>query len=76
MPAVDALVFETYRADPLMRVLREIWAAIGAPVPILASLWEWPDPPVATARRLLDLGVTAVGINCQPGNRRGDGTGP
>ena len=64
---VDALVFETYRAGPLLSVLREIRMAIGAPVPILASLWEWPEPPLATARRLLDLGVTAVGINCQPG---------
>jgi 5-methyltetrahydrofolate--homocysteine methyltransferase len=64
---VDALVFETYRAEPLLRVLRELRAAIGAPVPILASLWQWPEPPVTTARRLLDLGVAAVGINCQPG---------
>jgi methionine synthase I (cobalamin-dependent) len=37
------------------------------PVPILACLWQWPDPPLETARRLLDLGVAAVGINCQPG---------
>ena len=42
---VDALVFETYRAEPVLQVLREVQAALGAPVPILASLWQWPDPP-------------------------------
>jgi len=64
---VDALVFETYRAEPIAAVLRELAAAPGAPPPILASLWQWPDAPEATARRLLDLGATVLGINCQPG---------
>ncbi len=64
---VDAIVFETYRAGPLIRAIGEVRAAIDVPVPILASLWDWPDPPAETARRLLDLGVAAVGINCQPG---------
>ncbi|MGP0067191.1 MAG: homocysteine S-methyltransferase family protein [Isosphaeraceae bacterium] len=64
---VDALVFETFRAEPLLRAIREVRASVDESVPILASLWEWPVPPLATARRLVDLGVTAVGINCQPG---------
>ncbi len=63
---VDALVFETYRAEPLFQVLQEVRAALVTPVPILASLWQWPDPPEPAVQRLLDLGVTAIGINCQP----------
>ena len=62
---VDVLVFETFRAEPLLDVLREVLEALGTPVLILASLWKWPEEPVATARRLQDLGVTAVGINCR-----------
>ncbi len=64
---VDILVFETFRVEPLLDVLREVLAALGTSVPILASLWKWPEEPVTTARRLEDLGVTAVGINCTPG---------
>ncbi len=63
---VDALVFETYRAGPVFEVLREVQAELGAPLPILVSLWQWPDPPETTARQLLDQAVTAIGINCQP----------
>jgi methionine synthase I (cobalamin-dependent) len=63
---VDAIVFETYRAEPLFEVLHEIQLERGAAVPILVSLWQWPEPPEATARQLLDRGVTAIGINCQP----------
>jgi 5-methyltetrahydrofolate--homocysteine methyltransferase len=64
---IDVLVFETFLAESLMDVLREVLAALDTPVPILASLWKWPEEPEATARRLEDLGVTVVGINCQPG---------
>ncbi len=63
---VDALVFETYRAEPLFEVLREVQTALGAPVPILVSLWQWPEPAEATAQQLLERGVAAIGINCQP----------
>src|SRR5262249_12318745 len=59
------LVFETYCAEAVEPVLREVKAAVDCPVPILVSLWRWPDPPEAAARRLVELGAAVVGINCQ-----------
>jgi methionine synthase I (cobalamin-dependent) len=64
---VDALVFETYRAATAERVLREVKPFVGSSIPILVSLWEWPEPLDATARRLLDLGAAVLGMNCQHG---------
>ena len=63
---VHAIILETYRSEPLMRAIHEIRTHLGMPVPILASLWEWPVSLADTAKRLVDLGVTAIGINCQP----------
>ncbi len=60
---VDALCFETFKAAELESVLREM----AAPVPLLVSLWQWPDPPDPTVRRLLELGASAIGMNCQAG---------
>jgi methionine synthase I (cobalamin-dependent) len=64
---VDALVFETYRAEPVERVLREVKSMLSQPVPLFVSLWQWPQPPGTAARRLLDLDVAVLGLNCQPG---------
>jgi 5-methyltetrahydrofolate--homocysteine methyltransferase len=64
---VDALVFETYRAEPLECVLREVRNTLETPIPLLVSLWQWPTSPGPTARRLLDLGAAVLGMNCQPG---------
>jgi 5-methyltetrahydrofolate--homocysteine methyltransferase len=61
---VDALFLETHRLDQAevaLRVLR------GFPVPILASLFAWPEPIAESARRLIDLGPLAIGANCQIG---------
>jgi len=64
---VDALCFETFRAAELEYVLLEVAARPGAPIPILVSLWEWPEPPDSIARRLIELGASLIGMNCQPG---------
>ncbi len=64
---VDALVFETYRAAPAERVLREVRAFRGSCTPLIVSLWQWPEPLESTARRLLDLGAAVLGMNCQHG---------
>ena len=64
---VDALIFETYRVPEVERVLRDVSRLLAASIPLLVSLWEWPDPPGPTARRLLEAGATVIGMNCQPG---------
>jgi 5-methyltetrahydrofolate--homocysteine methyltransferase len=61
---VDALLLETHRldqAEAALRVLR------GFQVPILASLFAWPEPVNESARRLINLGPLAIGANCQVG---------
>jgi 5-methyltetrahydrofolate--homocysteine methyltransferase len=61
---VDALLLETHRLDQAeasLRLLREVR------VPILVSLFAWPDPVDDSARRLIDLGALAIGANCQVG---------
>ena len=63
----DAIAFETYRFPDLERVLRAVSSSLAARVPLVASLWEWPEPPGAAARRLLDAGATVIGMNCQRG---------
>jgi methionine synthase I (cobalamin-dependent) len=61
----DALVFETHRADEAERALREVAARVR--LPLLVSLFEWPESLAETVRRLTDLGAEAVGANCQDG---------
>jgi methionine synthase I (cobalamin-dependent) len=67
---VDALCLETFRDPQVESVLLELRRSVGAPVPLLVSLWEWPRPMDDAARRLLDLGAAVLGINCSPGMRR------
>jgi methionine synthase / methylenetetrahydrofolate reductase(NADPH) len=35
-------------------------------VPIIVSLWRWPEPVEDAARRLVDAGAAVVGLNCRP----------
>ena len=62
---VDALILETH-TYPQARLglarLRHL-----TPLPILVSLHAWPGSPRSAARRLVQLGATAIGSNCQPG---------
>jgi methionine synthase I (cobalamin-dependent) len=65
---VDALILETYLAEPAAAVLREIKQTIHDAVPVLVSLREWPVRDAdfrASALGLLDLGASALGVNCQ-----------
>jgi 5-methyltetrahydrofolate--homocysteine methyltransferase len=63
----DALFFETYRFPEADRVLRAVSRSLAAPIPLLASLWEWPNPEGPAARGLLQAGATVIGMNCQAG---------
>ena len=65
--SADALIFETYRFAEAERVLRDVSRSLAAPIPLLASLWEWPDPAGPVARRLLEAGAIVIGLNCQAG---------
>ncbi len=61
---VDALLLETHRLDQADRALTLL---SPGPVPILASLHDWPGPVADAARRLVDLGAAAIGANCLAG---------
>ena len=64
---VDALILETYRYPDVELVLAGVTESLAAPIPVLVSLWEWPESAVIAARRLLDLGAAVIGMNCQAG---------
>ncbi len=61
---VDALLLETHSLDQACRSLELFrdW-----PVPILASLFAWPEPIRDSAHRLIDRGAAAIGANCLNG---------
>jgi 5-methyltetrahydrofolate--homocysteine methyltransferase len=61
---VDALLLETYRLDQAEAALDRLR---DLPLPILASLFDWPDPIDESAHRLIDRGAFAIGANCQTG---------
>jgi methionine synthase I (cobalamin-dependent) len=61
----DALIFETHTFEQAERALREVRP--GATLPLLVSLYAWPDDLHGAARRLIDLGASALGGNCQNG---------
>jgi methionine synthase I (cobalamin-dependent) len=64
---VDALYFETFTDLEIEPLLLEMAARSAKPVPLLVSLWDWPEPPDACARRLIEFGASVIGINCQAG---------
>ncbi len=61
---VDALILETHRLDQAEGSLRRLR---DVPLPILASLFDWPEPIEDSACRLIDAGAFAIGANCQAG---------
>jgi len=65
--SVDALCFETFQAAEIESVLLDLAARPAVPIPIFVSLWKWPEPPDSIARRLVELGARALGMNCQAG---------
>jgi methionine synthase I (cobalamin-dependent) len=68
---VDALLFETYRADQAERALKALGPSRAGAVPRLVSLVDWPRAETAElARRLEGLGGWALGVNCVSGMAR------
>jgi methionine synthase I (cobalamin-dependent) len=65
---VNALLFETYRADQAERALKTLGPRRAGAVPWLVSLVDWPQAETAElARRLEGLGAWALGVNCVSG---------
>lgn len=58
----DGLIFETHRLDQAEHAL-ELLAPYGR-VPLLVSLYQWPDPIAPAVQRLADRGASAIGLNC------------
>jgi homocysteine S-methyltransferase len=68
---VDALILETFLLEDAIAALREIRGRTITPaVPLIASLWRWPDAVEDAARRLVDAGADVVGLNCRPAMSR------
>ncbi len=64
---VDALVLETFELHAAVAALAEILALTATPdVPLFVSLWRWPAAVEDAARRLVDAGAAAIGLNCRP----------
>ncbi len=61
---VDALILETFSLPGASDAL--VWLR-DWPVPILASLYDWPEALRDSAHRLIDRGAAAIGANCQNG---------
>jgi methionine synthase I (cobalamin-dependent) len=64
---VDTFFFETFALEEIEPVLAEVDTALGGRMTRLVSLRQWPDLSGPAARRLLDLGASALGMNCRPG---------
>jgi methionine synthase I (cobalamin-dependent) len=64
---VDALILETFRLESAIVAMEELHALRETPpVPLIVSLWRWPDAAEEAARRLVDAGADVVGFNCRP----------
>lgn len=63
---VDAILFETHRADQAEHALRQFPRSLA--VPMIASLIDWPsgDQLEQQASRLINLGAWGLGVNCVP----------
>ncbi len=62
---VDALVVETCRLDQARSFLQIVRPRLD--LPLIVSLFEWPEPIGPAVRLLEDLGASALGGNCQVG---------
>ena len=64
---VDALILETFRYESAAAALAEFRSILGTVrVPLMVSLWRWPDDVEDAALRLVGAGAAVVGLNCQP----------
>jgi methionine synthase I (cobalamin-dependent) len=66
---VDALLFETHRASAAAIALKQVQGRVSPP--LLVSLVAGSDRLAETARRLVDLGASVLGGNCQAGMAAG-----
>lgn len=62
---VDALILETHRLDQALMALAHLSPFL--PLPVLASLYTWPEPVDESARALAGAGAAAIGANCLSG---------
>lgn len=64
---VDALILETFRLEPALDVLRGLHVDRVSPrVPVIVSLWQWPDAVEGAASLLAQAGADVLGLNCRP----------
>jgi 5-methyltetrahydrofolate--homocysteine methyltransferase len=63
----NALMLETHLPESALSTLEELRRALPPTVPIIVSLWQWPEAPRRLARRMLQRGASVLGMNCQPG---------
>jgi 5-methyltetrahydrofolate--homocysteine methyltransferase len=61
----DALILETHRLDQALEALSHLSSRSN--LPILASLYLWPEPIALAAKALSEAGASVIGINCVPG---------
>jgi methionine synthase I (cobalamin-dependent) len=55
------LILETHQLEQAcssLELLRNL------PIPIIASLFDWPEPIADSAHRLIDRGASVLGANC------------
>jgi homocysteine S-methyltransferase len=64
---VDAIILETFLLESAIATMRGLRPNMGSSaVPLIVSLWRWPDAVEDAARRVVDVGADVVGINCRP----------
>jgi methionine synthase I (cobalamin-dependent) len=61
---VDALILETYTSRNLAEAVEAVDAPSG--FPIIVSVYSWERGERRLASRLMDRGVSAIGVNCRP----------
>ena len=64
MSGVDALVLETHTLEQAEWAVGELCGRFD--LPIVASLYDWPEPLASTVGRLIGAGADVVGMNCGP----------
>ena len=65
---VDALILETHRIDQAIAAFHHL--SRSPDLPILASLYTWPEPVAEAVKALVDVGAAAIGVNCVTGMGR------
>jgi methionine synthase I (cobalamin-dependent) len=64
---VDGLLLETFGPERVLPVLAEVADAVKCAIPIIVSLWDWPELLAPLANRLCDEGASVLGLNCRVG---------